>query len=251
MVSVTIIGILLFFKQNSFASWREGETGIQYEDENGELTTGFCKIDEKLYYFDKNGYLVTGKFFCEDDQKYYYADESGVIMTGFISHDGYRYYLNSDGTRVSDTILEIDGTAYVFNKDGSVDENATTMYPVYQYMQNKHLGIEENEQIIMNSKIQACAILRASDLQNGYATSDEEKTALQDLLKNRGVKSTGGYEFSYGGIADYGIERLMEDMEKDSNLQQVLLNPALAEVGLGLYSVENVYYYDVILTCKQ
>lgn len=311
MVSVTIIGILLFFKQNSFASWREGETGIQYEDENGELTTGFCKIDEKLYYFDKNGYLVTGKFFCEDDQKYYYADESGVIqtgaislentfymaddsgviqtgfieyenqryffdgaanmvfgwfksegnwyyadesgviMTGFISHDGYRYYLNSDGTRVSDTILEIDGTAYVFNKDGSVDENATTMYPVYQYMQNKHLGIEENEQIIMNSKIQACAILRASDLQNGYATSDEEKIALQDLLKNRGVKSTGGYEFSYGGIADYGIERLMEDMEKDSNLQQVLLNPALAEVGLGLYSVENVYYYDVILTCKQ
>ena len=58
MVSVTINGILLFFKQNSFASWREGETGIQYEDEKGELTTGFCKIDEKLYYFDKASLML-------------------------------------------------------------------------------------------------------------------------------------------------------------------------------------------------
>lgn len=311
IVCITIVGITMLFKQRSFASWKEGEAGIQYEDENGELVKGFYNLDENLYFFDENGYLVTGKFFCEDNQKYYYADESGVIqtgiiklkdkfyiadeagviqtgfveyenqryffdgaanmvqgwfkseenwyyandegviMTGFISNEGYRYYLNPDGTRVSDTIMEIDGLTYVFNKDGSVDENATTMYPVYQYLLDKHLSFEGNETIDMNLKVQACAVLRASNLQNGYISSQEENSALQNLLKNRGVKCAGGYEFSYGGVADYGIERLIADMEKDYNLQQILLYPSISEVGLGLHSVDNVFYYDIIFICNE
>lgn len=311
IVCIAIVGFTMIFKQRSFASWKEGETGIQYEDENGELVKGFYNLDENLYFFDENGYLVTGKFFCEDNQKYYYADDSGVvqtgiiklkdkfyiaddsgviqtgfveyenqryffdgaanmvrgwfksegnwyyaneegiIMTGFISNEGYRYYLNPDGTRVSDTIMEIDGQTYVFNKDGSIDENATTMYPVYQYLLDKHLSFEGNAPIEMNLKVQACAILRASDLRNGYISSQEENSALQNLLKNRGVKCAGGYEFSYGGVADYGIERLIADMEKDYNLQQILLNPFISGVGLGLHSVDNFFYYDIIFICNE
>ena len=218
-------------------------------DENGKIQIGFVEYDGKRYYFNDKAEIVTGWFKVEDN--WYYADDSGVIMTGFITLEGYRYYLNSDGTRVSDTTLEIDGITYIFNKDGSVDENATVMYPVYQYLAGKRAGDGNGNGIEMNAKVQACAILRASDLKNGYSENQEETTSVEALLKNRGVKCSGGYEFSYGGIEGYGIEQLLADMEKDINLLNVLKETSVKEVGLGFYHENNIYYYDIIFICNE
>ena len=309
-ICVGVIAVTMLFKQQSFASWKEEEEGIQYENENGELAKGFVEIEGNIYYFDEKGYLCTGKFFDKDSQQYYYADkkgviktgvvklkkgfyitddngaiktgfveydgkryffdgsadlvkgwfksdenwyyadDSGVVMTGFITVDGYRYYLNTNGSRVSDTIMEIEGTTYVFNKDGSVDENATTMYPVYQYLVDKRNQAGGKEAFEMDSKVQACAVLRASDLQNGYGSTEDDMT-LENLLKNRGVKCAGGYEYSYGGIEGYDITKLLADMEKDSNLQQALEDAAVKRVGLGLHKEKNVYYYDIIFIYEE
>ena len=99
----------------------------------------------------------------------------------------------------------------------------------------------------MNSKVQACAVLRAADLVNGYGqTESDTGTTLEALLRNRGVKCSGGYEFSYGGVADYGIERLIADMEKDLNLMQVVKDGTVSETGLGIYEKDGIYYYDII-----
>ncbi|MCM1181183.1 MAG: hypothetical protein NC347_13055 [Clostridium sp.] len=306
LLSIAVLGIVMLVKQQSLASWKESEDGRQYETENGELAKGFEEIDGKKYYFNEEGYLVTGKFFCEENQKYYYADKKGVIrtgvikykkgfyiadeegaiqtgfveyennryyfdgaanmvtgwfkheenwyyadqkgmiQTGFITLDGYRYYLNSDGTRVSDVVMEIDGATYIFNQDGSVDENATMMYPVYKYMADFRKAEGNEGQFVMDSKVQACAVLRASELLNGYGISEDGTKTVEVLLKNRGVKCEGGYEFSYGGIADYGIEQLIGDMQKDMNLQRVLREQNVSGVGLGVYELDGVSYYDII-----
>lgn len=305
-----LCGILLF-KQQSFASWVEEEDGIKYEKEDGNYATGFSEIDGCIYYFDENGYLVTGKFYAADEDAYYYAnkkgviqtgiietknvfyitddngkiktgfvdcenkryyfndkaemvagwfkaddnwyyaDDMGVIMTGFVTLDGYRYYLNSEGIRVSDTTMDIDGVTYIFNKDGSIDENATAMYPVYQYLSQQRAVNEGLERIEMNSKVQACAILRASELKNGYGTAQEASDTVETLLKNRGVKCSGGFEFSYGGTEGYGIEQLLEDMKKDVNLSEILKEISVQEVGLGIYEEDNIYYYDIIFICGE
>lgn len=225
------------------------KNGFYIADGNGRIQTGFVEYNNKRYYFNDKAEMVTGWFKAEDN--WYYADDSGVIMTGFVTLDGYRYYLNSDGTRVSDTTMEIDGVTYIFNQDGSIDENATFMYPVYQYLSNKRVAAGEGNNIEMNAKVQACAILRASDLKNGYSENQEENTSVETLLKNRGVKCSGGYEFSYGGIEGYGIEQLLADMEKDINLLNVLKETSVKEVGLGLYQENNIYYYDIIFICNE
>ena len=210
-------------------------------DEAGKLQSGFVEYENNRYYFGKGVNLMTGWF--QVDGNWYYADDQGVIMTGFLTLDGYRYYLNEDGVRISDAAMEFDGITYIFNADGSVDENATTLYPIYQYISQKRKA-DNLQDILMNSKVQACAILRASDLVNGYAVGEE--TSIERLLKNRGVKCSGGYEFSYGGVEEYGIDKLLSDMEKDLNLTNVLCKQTVTEVGLGFYEKDNIFYYDII-----
>lgn len=210
-------------------------------DETGKLQTGFMEYDNNRYYFSKDASLAIGWF--QADGSWYYADKEGVVMTGFLTLDGYRYYLEEDGKRVSDAVMDIDGVTYVFNSDGSIDENATVLYPVYQYISKKR---QENDRsnVLMNTKVQACAMLRAADLVNGYGK--KEDSSVEILLKNRGVRSLGGYEFSYGGVEGYGIERLVLDMERDWNLARVLKEQSITEVGLGFYEEDGILYYDVI-----
>lgn len=310
LCSLIVFFGVFFFKKMSLAYWIEEENGKKYSMDNGNFAVGFMNIDEKYYYFDAEGYLITGKFYVEDTDAYYFADEDGailygaiekdgqfyiadedgklkrgfveydnnryyfdaatnlvtdwfkidgnwyyadnkgIIMTGFLTIDGYRYYLNADGTRVSDTVLEIDGITYIFNSDGSIDENATTLYPVYQYLAKKReeYGLSE---ILMNSKVQACAILRAADLKNGYKVEEGVTVSVSDLLKNHGVSAVSGFEISYGGIEDYGTERFIQDMEKDFNLHKILKDDAVLEVGIGVYVKDNISYYDVIFVSKE
>ena len=187
--------------------------------------------------------MLTGWFKYE--QNWYYADAQGVLMTGLVTIEGYRYYLNADGTRVSDATMEIDGITYVFNKDGSIDENATMLYPVYEYI-NQIRKTNDLPEITMDTKVQACAILRAADLQEGYGNSNDAAGSVQDLLRNRGVMCSSGYEFSYGGIEEYTIDRLISDMGKDLNIIQILKQKDLSAVGLGVYEQDGISYFDIL-----
>lgn len=224
----------------------DNENHFYITDENGKIKTGFVDYNHQRYYFDSSGELVTGWF--KDLEDWYYSDDNGRLMVGFINVDGYRYYLAENGKRVSDAVMEIDGTTYVFNKDGSINENATSLYPWIYSMNEKRkaLGLKD---FSINTKVQACAILRASDLVNGYSVSKESQP-LKKMLNDRGVSTSGGYEFSYGGITGYNMEQLLKDIEKDKKYLQVLQDESITDVGVGVYNQDGTNYYDVIFIRK-
>lgn len=222
------------------------EDDFYITDATGKLLTGFAEYDGNRYYFNQIAQLVVGWF--KHDNNWYYSDSTGKVMTGFVTVDGYRYYLHPDGTRVKEAVLEIDGITYLFNSDGSVDENATILYPVFQYL-NKVRAQNRVTELILNDKVQACAILRASELVNGFSV--DSAVSVEQLLANRGVKCIGGYEFAFGGVEGYDIERLMIDMQKDVNLMQVLNDKNVTEVGLGLYQQGDIYYYNLIFIAQE
>lgn len=302
LVITLLVGVFCFV-QSSYAYWVEEEDGIKYLQEDGKYAIGFVDIEERRYYFDTDGHLVTGKFYVEEDDSYYYSDESGVlqygaiqteedffitdengklltgfaeyddkryyfneiaqmvvgwfkceedwyyadrsgvIQTGFVNVDGYRYYMNPDGTRVSDAILEIEGVTYIFNKDGSVDENATLTYPIFQYINSIRIQYGQPE-LLLNSKVQACALLRASGLVNGFSL--ENTASIESLLANRGVRCFGGYEFAFGGIEGYDFQKLTADMQKDCNIRKVMLESNISEVGIGMYEENDIVYYSIL-----
>ena len=214
-------------------------------DEQGRLRTGFVEHQNKRYYFNDNAFLLKGWFLLKGD--WYYADDDGVLQSGFVEYQGYRYYLDENNIRVSDTVMVIDNQTYVFSKDGSVDENATTLYPVFQYL-NEVRNANQQKSLTQNHIVQTCAIIRAAELKSGFDSSNEQPDAVKKLLQNRKYICLGGYEFSYGGMEDYGIKRLIADMEKDEFLQNVLKEEDITEVGLGFYREDGKIYYDVIIT---
>ncbi len=215
---------------------------IYQTDETGKILTGFVDIAGQRYYFNENAEPVTGWFQWEGN--WYYGEDKGRLATGFLELNGYRYYMNPDGSKVSNTVMLIDGITYVFNEDGSVDENSTLMYPVLEYINNVRAASGKSP-VELNTRLQACAMLRAADLPQGYGVSSQ---TMESLLSTRGVKCTSGYELSYGGVPDYSIQRLIEDMKKDANLHQVLQGN-VSQLGLGIYEQNGISYYDFVLIC--
>lgn len=214
-------------------------------DEDGKLLTGFAEYDGNRYFFNEIAQLVVGWFKHEDF--WYYANGTGVIQTGFVEVDGYRYYMDSDGKRTNEAVLDIDGVTYIFNEDGSVDENATATYPVFQYLNQLRAEYGHNA-LTLNSKVQACALLRAAGLVNGFSLEHTEP--LEELLANRGVMCSGGFEFAYGGISGYDFNSLTTDMGKDVNMMNALSETGISEVGIGMHEENDIMYYSIIFTKK-
>ena len=106
------------------------------------------------------------------------------------------------------------------------------------------------EKIILNSKVQACAILRASALVDGFQSYLGQEEDLERLLKSRGIKCNGGYEFSYGGTENYDLSTFLSDLKKDWNLLSVLEENESFEVGLGMYEKDSIMYFDIIFIRK-
>lgn len=224
----------------------EYDGGIYITDDSGKIKTGFVQMDGKTYYFNSRAEQLFDWFKLGDD--WYYADEEGVIQTGFITLDGYRYYMDEEGKRVSDTVMEIDGVTYIFSSDGSVDENATLLYPIYRYISEQRTVLGMND-IIMDNKVQACALVRATGLAESF--DDNKGDQIENMLKNRGIKSSGGYEFSYGGIPGYDIDRLLVNLGQDDRFISALNDPEINVSGIGMYTEDYKNYFDIILVSKQ
>ena len=116
--------------------WVEDKNGWKYQLSNGVFAKKqLLTIDGKTYYFDANGYRVTGwqdisgkrYYFMPDGHMhtgwlsfgstYYYMMPDGHMHTGWLSFGSTYYYLNEKGVRQTGW-QTIDGNKYYFNKDG-------------------------------------------------------------------------------------------------------------------------------------
>jgi glucan-binding YG repeat protein len=66
-----------------------------YFDSNGYVVTGWQCISGQWYYFDSNGFYQTGEHFINGE--YYYFNNQGIMQTGY-AEDGWEY--NSSGQRI-------------------------------------------------------------------------------------------------------------------------------------------------------
>ncbi|MDY4206229.1 MBL fold metallo-hydrolase [Blautia obeum] len=88
--------------------WVNSDGRWWYRHGDGSYTTSdFEQIDGEMYYFDADGWMVTG--WKKVDDKWYYFDESGaMVRSAWIGS----YYLKVDGTMAVDEWVE-DGRYYV------------------------------------------------------------------------------------------------------------------------------------------
>ena len=129
-------GIAKYFGLSKGA-WEQDSKGWKYKNADGSYKKSeFATIGSYTYYFDRDGYRVTGKIEVNGNQ--YYFDKEGKAKAGWITVNGKKYYSRSDGslyrglnyvgadryyfdpnTREMKTgKIEINGNQYYFDKEG-------------------------------------------------------------------------------------------------------------------------------------
>lgn len=94
-----------------------------YRHSNGTYTTlNFETIDNKVYYFDENGWMVEGWKFINNEW-YYFKPVDGYMVTNEWVKGATNnwYYMGSDGKMVRDTVMEIGLNKYSFAGDGHME----------------------------------------------------------------------------------------------------------------------------------
>ena len=123
--------------QETKAEWKQTNGKWWYQHKDGTCTKNdFETISGQTYYFDANGYMVTGwkeinnklYFFYASGvmaknvwQGAYYLGSDGVMLTNAFTPDG--YYVGSDGAYVRNQKVTVDGKVYYLNADGKVAKN--------------------------------------------------------------------------------------------------------------------------------
>lgn len=115
-----------------------------YFDKNGWALTGWQKIGGKWYYFKSDCRMATG--WISVGGKWYYMDDTGAMKTGWVKVKGIWYYLASDGAMVTgwlqlggkwyylgasgamacNTFVKVSGKWYGFGSDGVMKTSFTT-----------------------------------------------------------------------------------------------------------------------------
>ena len=123
--------------QETKAEWKQLNGKWWYQHKDGTCTKNdFETISGQTYYFDGNGYMVTGwkeinnklYFFYASGvmaknvwQGAYYLGSDGVMLTNAFTPDG--YYVGSDGVYLRNQKVTVDGKVYYLNADGKVAKN--------------------------------------------------------------------------------------------------------------------------------
>ncbi len=114
-------------------SWKNYTEGRKYQMEDGTYPASqWLMILGSLYYFDSDGYVVTGWFQDPDTGSWYYMDDQGeMTLAQWLELDGSWYYFDENGVMATGWIEDVPGEWYYLNEDGTMAVD-TVIDGIYQ-----------------------------------------------------------------------------------------------------------------------
>lgn len=106
--------------------WIKSGEKWSYKDDYGNVlknTWFYDRSYDKKYYFDNDGYMVTG--WKQVGSSWYYLDNSGAMVTGWCKVGTSWYYLDYDGTMKTGWFKDRDGKYYYLYASGEMAVNTT------------------------------------------------------------------------------------------------------------------------------
>lgn len=97
--------------------WQTIDDEVFFFNNDGSHLSGLATIDDVTYTFSDNGSILTGWY--EDGKDKYYSDENGVVSTGLTDIDEQRFIFGSDGKMLKGW-QKIDNIYYYGSEDGSL-----------------------------------------------------------------------------------------------------------------------------------
>jgi len=228
------------------ASDDESELNWFYYGSDGKITVSkFRTIDNKTYYFDADGHMVTGLLEIEGDT--YYFGEDGAMKKGWIEleaeehdEDPSWHYFDSKGKMIQNELdKKISGSYYTF-KDGkmqtgwyqlSAEETSASNADGYQYYDTDgkrasgwrtiegipglstqdeqfHFYFKSGKPYFAQSGIQ---VFNINSDRYGFNTKGEMQTGLKSVTLEDG--STANYYFGTDGVMRTGKQTIFNEEE--------------------------------------
>ena len=112
-----------------------------YFDRDGWMVTGWLRDNNKWYYLNADGAMVTGWQLIGNH--YYYFDKSGVMLTGMRTINGKKYYLDNNGIMLTGW-QKVDSKWYWFDiETGAAAKGWQIIAPNgYYYFNSKNVMVE-------------------------------------------------------------------------------------------------------------
>ncbi|MBR3041519.1 MAG: cell wall-binding protein [Eubacterium sp.] len=116
---MSIGGRVYYFDADGYliSGWLKTGTGIYYINDDGTRAENQWIADEGIYYAGKDGKLVYG--WNNINGKRYYMNEIGKVQTGWLELSDDTYYLSSSGAMVKNKWIKDAGYKYYITPDGT------------------------------------------------------------------------------------------------------------------------------------
>ena len=124
--------------------WKKIDGSWYYLNVDGEMATGWNKIDGSWYYLNAGGEMVTG--WNKIDGSWYYLNAGGEMMTGWKKIDGSWYYLNTSGEMMTGW-KKIDGSWYYLNAGGEMATGWKKADGVWYYLNSSGVMLTDWQQV--------------------------------------------------------------------------------------------------------
>ncbi|MGI6096133.1 MAG: transglutaminase domain-containing protein [Lachnospiraceae bacterium] len=112
--------------------WHQDGKGWWYENPDGSYSAGKWQlIDEEMYYFNAEGYMLTGWQYYKNI--WYYLDGSGAMATGWLNLGGTWYYMNQDGAMQTGWAL-VGDTWYYLQESGAMQTGWLYRKNIWYYL---------------------------------------------------------------------------------------------------------------------
>lgn len=208
--------VLKDWGSKEYLSNKNGETALPKQLVNKEASTGFVKDTNGFKFYSTSGNQAKDTFIQDENGNWYYFDNQGYLVTGAREIDGKQLYFMKNGVQLRDALQEDEnGNQYYYDKTGAkvLNRYYTSDGQNWRYFDDKGVmarglvKIGDGQQYFDQNGYQVKGkVVRAKDGKLRYFDKDSGNAVINRFAQ--GDNPSDWYYFGADGVALTGLQKI-------------------------------------------
>ncbi len=208
--------VLKDWGSKEYLSNKTGEAALPKQLVNKEASTGFVKDTNGFKFYSTSGNQAKDTFIQDENGNWYYFDHQGYLVTGAREIDGKQLYFMKNGVQLRDALQEDEnGNQYYYDKTGAkvLNRYYTSDGQNWRYFDDKGVmarglvKIGDGQQYFDQNGYQVKGkVVRAKDGKLRYFDKDSGNAVINRFAQ--GDNPSDWYYFGADGVALTGLQKI-------------------------------------------
>ena len=208
--------VLKDWGSKEYLSNKTGEAALPKQLVNKEASTGFVKDTNGFKFYSTSGNQAKDTFIQDENGNWYYFDNQGYLVTGAREIDGKQLYFMKNGVQLRDALQEDEnGNQYYYDKTGAkvLNRYYTSDGQNWRYFDDKGVmarglvKIGDGQQYFDQNGYQVKGkVVRAKDGKLRYFDKDSGNAVINRFAQ--GDNPSDWYYFGADGVALTGLQKI-------------------------------------------